>query len=230
MKERPILFSGPMVRAIRDGTKTKTRRIVKPCKDMSFGCALAPHEIAGEVNNGDYMNSPYGQPGDRLWVRETYFAFGRWITRFSANKKRDEWHFIDMTQDTGNDYLYAADGVSDTDAFIKKRNSVTPMYWKRPAIFMPRWASRINLEITGVRVERLKDISEQDAIAEGVKLRPRAISPSESEPFYWDYMRDEPAYRTARDSFASLWESINGPGSWDSNPWVWVIEFRRVQP
>lgn len=95
---------------------------------------------------------------------------------------------------------------------------------------MPRWASRIDLEITGVRVERLQDISGADAMAEGVRRSQRAISPDKTAPCFWDYLNNCPEYRTAADSYASLWESINGPGSWDANPWVWVVEFRRIKP
>jgi len=237
MKEKPILFSAPMVRAILDGRKTQTRRIAK-IKDIIGHPQFELLKIV-TLENGrqGWLNSqsdhpnhittlcPYGQPGEsRLWVRETFFAWGRWETRFSEKKGRDEWHFIDMTMDCDKDYLYSADGVSDTQSFAKRRSSVTPMYWKRPAIFMPRWASRILLEVTGVRVERLKDISEADARAEGVSAS--GWSPSYSNP---DNAGCDESI-SAADNFAELWESINGAGSWDANPFCWVINFKRVTP
>lgn len=171
--------------------------------------------------------NPFREEGDRLWVKETFFAWGRWETRYNAKKGRDEWHFIDMTQECGKDYLYAADGVSNTQAFVKRRSSVVPVYWKRPAIFMPRHASRITLEVTGVRVERLQDISESDAIAEGMRQMRDGSG-------CW-VGREGPGklvtpWPTARCAFRDLWESINGAGSWDANPFVWVVEFKRVTP
>jgi hypothetical protein len=218
MKERPILMSAPMVRAILDGTKTQTRRIVKiPASWDCFVCAdwgggWWPYksddgENPSFDNNEVPLNCPYGTAGDRLLVRETFYAYGRWETRFSAEKGRDEWHFIDMTLECGHQYQF--DTANITPSIHKKRNGVTPSWWKRPAIFMPRAACRIYLEVTGVRVELLQDISEEDATAEGVDGTP---------------------INDARFEFRALWESINGADSWAANPWVWVVEFRRVKP
>lgn len=193
MTERPILFSAPMVRAILDGTKTQTRRVVKPCKDLGIGCELAPCELAGEVNAGDYSNARY-QPGDRLWVRETFLIPDARASNFPP-------------------WVYAAD-YTEADRPCTR--------WK-PSIHMPRAASRITLEVTGVRVERLQDISEADAIAEG-------IEPTMPNPGHWNW-RDyliEGGQTHAVLSYKTLWESINGPDSWDLNPWVWVVEFQRV--
>ncbi|NWF45424.1 hypothetical protein F3K02_09210 [Hydrogenophaga sp. D2P1] len=215
MKERPILFSKPMVLALLSGTKTQTRRVVKP-SDLAW---MDEHQGLREPDNA--IRCPYGQPGDHLWVRETFFAWGRWETRFSAKKGRDEWHFIDMTLECGQSYLYAADGVSDTKAFIKRRGGVEPMYWKRPAIFMPRAACRITLELTGVRVDRLQDISEADAKAEGIHQQPTTG--------WFSVPGISGAGTTARAAYALLWNSINGAGSWDSNPWVWCVEFKRTE-
>ena len=225
MKSRPILFSGPMVRALLDGSKTQTRRIVKPqppeyVKDLcSYHHTQPGHWLYGWSKEDSELldwciKSPYGGPSDQLWVKETFFAFGRWETRFSAKKGRDEWHFVDMTLECGHAYLYAADQEGPPASIQERRHSgVTPGWWKRPAIFMPRAASRITLEITGVRVERLQDISEADAMAEG------------SPPGFWEYDNGE-GTETAKESYQCLWESINGPGSWDTNPWVWVVEFK----
>lgn len=156
MKERPILFSGPMVRAILDGRKTQTRRLIKPGRPC-----------------------PYGQAGERMWVRE---AWGR----------HPESHTI----------VYKAD-ADRPPHFIGK--SCEPKW--RPSIHMPRAYSRILLEITGVRRERLHDISNGDALAEGVEPR----------------LGHSAAY-----CFSLLWESIHGPNAWDVNPWVWVIEFKKL--
>jgi len=168
MKERPILFSGPMVRAILEGRKTQTRRIVKPQPLRDRGVMA--------FNDGEHpqMRCPYGKPGDRLWVRETWCP--------------------DVEPYT---FRYKADGDE-------------PLERWRPSIHIPRWASRITLEVVSVRVERLQNISEDDALAEGITLVERGTSPV--------------------DQFNKLWESINGPGSWEANPWVWVVEFKRIEP
>ncbi len=209
MKERPILFSGPMVRALRDGSKTQTRRVVKP-QPTHFNPVGVPRRVVPTGGPSDVIRCPYGQPGDRLAVRETFYAWGRWETRYSAKKGRDEWHFVDMTLECGRSYAYDTD--EDTPMIVTRRSTVVPLWWRRPAIFMPRAASRITLEITSVRVERLQDISEADAKAEGVALK---NSPA---AFLTSYVR----------GFRDLWESINGSSSWTANPWVWVIEFRRL--
>lgn len=189
MKERPILFSAPMVRALLDGSKTQTRRVVKPSKCRYFGVPLAACELAGEVNSGEYANSIYGQPGDRLWVRETWLQTNP------------------FTKGGLHTYGYrASDAVEFPDAV-----------WK-PSIHMPRAASRITLEITAVRVERLQDISEEDAIAEGVKWFSSGAVECPGMP------------ETPIDAYRSLWEKINGPGSWEKNPWVWCISFKRTEP
>lgn len=204
MKERPILFSAPMVRAILEGRKTQTRRVVKPQPHSAHYPQHAEARGAGWVwmahddrptytfATGDFR-CPYGQPGERLWVRET------WAKADSS--------LIDET-------FYRADGEVDgrqrAFSYVKREPR-----W-RPSIHMPRWASRIDLEVTGVRVERLQDISEADAIAEGV------------EPYRLPVHPVREALRHV-DGFSVLWESINGPGSWDANPWVWVVEFRRVK-
>lgn len=202
MKERPILFSAPMVRALLDGNKTQTRRVVK-------GLALEwlkPDMFAPEyVASPDSFLSPYGFAGDRLWVRETFFAYGRWETRFSVKKGRDEWHFVDMTMECDRAYQHAVE--SNEVPLAKDRGGVTPGWWRRPAIFMPRVAARILLDITDVRIERLHHCSEDDAWAEG---RPEDAT-------------------GALDWYRQLWDQINAKRGygWDVNPWVWVVEFKR---
>ena len=213
-----------MVRAILAGAKTQTRRV---CKAAALKGGTDFRDADGwpmrhDIGCGDVRaGCPYGAVGDRLFVRETYFAFGRWETRFSVTKGRDEWHFIDMAAAAREDYLYAADGVSNTGAFIKRRTDPRPMHWQRPSIFMPRWVSRITLELTGVRVERLQTISDADAIAEGISF---------SAPFGGYHTEDGRQFHCTDpiESYASLWEAINGAGSWDANPFVWCVSFRRI--
>ena len=194
MRERQILFSAPMVRALLAGVKTQTRRALKPQPEPSGEGSLP-------------IDSPYGQPGDRLRVRETFLAYGRWEIRYNDKKARDEWRFVDMTLECNFAYQYAADGV---DRPLAKGRGTVPAWHLRPALFMPNVASRILLEVTSVRVERLQEISDSDALAEG-------CSPS-------DIQNGE---RLA-NAYARVWESINGPGSWDADPWVWVVTFRRI--
>ena len=225
MKERPILLKGEMVRAILRDRKTQTRRILKTdhhdiveCEDGSLWPWREDLENGGDI----WYPCPYGKPGDRLYVKETFWAWGRWETRFNSKRGRDEWNFLDMTREDRKEYIYASDGVAEMDA-SKSRSGALPAYWKRPSIFMPRWASRITLEITSVRVERLQDISEADALAEGIDHD----SPHRS---YFASDQGGPAFGSAGAAYRHLWNGINGPGSWDANPWVWVVEFRRVEP
>lgn len=193
MKERGILFSAPMVRALLDGTKTQTRRVADTGLDT-----LA-------------RTCPYGQPGDRLWVRETFFAYGRWEKRHNARTMRDECRFVDMTTGCGYAYQYAAD---NPNLALAQGRGPTPAWTTRPAIFMPRVASRVLLEILSARVERLQDINEADAVAEGTQPVPVA-SGEESASYIAGYRQ--------------VWEAINGGDSWAANPWVWVLEFKRIE-
>lgn len=191
VKERPILFSAPMVRAILYGRKTQTRRIMKD----------------------PFNDCPYGKPGDRLWVRETW-----------ANVKTEPtWTGAAMCEE--GQIVYRADFGPE------------PVDWNwRPSIHMPRAASRINLEITGIRVERLNDISESDAVAEGIESF-RPVPGDGPGSIYDGYIYKDYTGKNAvpyfitdpRESFRTLWESINGPGSWGKNPWVWVIDFQDLR-
>lgn len=189
-KERPILFSAPIVRAILAGEKTQTRRIVKPVRGfehndiLKYGmpCAADPWAVWWHSSVTDRVGClqecPYGVPGERLWVREAW--------------KQGE-----------SRVWYRADGHMDVKGWP----------WK-PGIHMFRHDSRITLEITGIRVERLQEISEADAEAEGI-TGDDALIGQINNPF--------------RTAFADLWESIHGDGSWAVNPWLWVIEFRRLE-
>jgi hypothetical protein len=193
MKERPILFTGAMVRALLDGSKTQTRRVVKPQPlAAEFGmCRLVDSQ-------GRPIACPYGQPGDRLWVRETFALSVVDPDGGSPQDEPDNW-----------DVFYRADPEQPGGGWTDAEGNEIAAPWK-PSIHMPRWACRILLEITRVRVERLQDISYEDARAEGVDLA------------VWAGI--------AINGYKALWESINGAGSWDANPWVWVVEFKRVTP
>jgi hypothetical protein len=203
MKERPILFNAPMVRALLAGTKTQTRRVVKPQPREGNDITSGRGELAWQTGVGHFIVStlpkapklfvercPYGRPGDRLWVRETFTAFDVGFVTYRA----------DFNSDPAEDRAHG-------------------IVWT-PSIHMPRWASRILLEIVSVRVERLQDISEADAMAEGITVPNCGCG--------WGLDGDLLS-GTASGAYMLLWESINGHGSWDANPWVWVVEFKRVQ-
>lgn len=220
MKERPILFSEPMVLAILDGRKTQTRRTVKGikqpgeiCYPMSKSADKAFFDGSNWIFEDDGETSkyvvkcPYGIVGDRLYVREEHYRFGHWEQVGKTKKGGAKWQFIAETAET----------IFDPPAEFRKsrhRNDPsTPAWHKRPSRFMPKAISRTMLEITGVRVERLQDISDSDVIAEGIKLPP--------------LFADEPIF-DCKLAYKVLWENINGQGSWDLNPLVWVISFKRV--
>lgn len=192
MRERPILFSGPMVRAIIEGRKTVTRRVVKPQPDFlgSMTAPNTPFKTLGAGLHGQIV-CPYGQPGDRLWVRETFAVYGD-EKMAAIHYRADRPHHVGQK---GMGY--------------------------KPSIHMPRWACRILLEITAVRVERLQEISEAQARAEGVQ---------QDSDGWFDYQAPSTQCCTsAVESFRTLWSSINGTESWTANPWVWVVEFKRVE-
>ena len=204
MKERPILFKGEMVRAIMEGRKTQTRRIIKNTDLIEIIEDGVPYY---QDEYGDYHKTesacPYGKIGDRLWVRES-FRLSTW----------DDCSCYEMCSCQIGVPMYSADFNGDKDWGP----------WK-PSIFMPRKASRINLEITNVRVERLQDITEEDAEAEGVHREFDG-----SHMWYKNYQgtgmfKYPPG---AILSFKSLWQSINSPESWNENPFVWVVEFKTV--
>lgn len=205
-KERPILFSAPMVRAILEGRKTETRRVVK---------FISTADLETFLNNVPNKTAccPYGKPGDRLWVRE---AWRTYQSLDSLNPSRI---------DAGVGIQYAALG---TNIHGDRGDYLLGMGRLRPSIFMPRWASRILLEITAVRVERLQDIGYEDALAEGVQDM-TALLHDEWKPLEGESGNDcARRLRWPQRLYEQLWESINGPGSWDANPWVWVIEFKVV--
>jgi hypothetical protein len=223
IKEHPILFSAPMVRAILEGRKAVTRRVLKPYRKYPI-VNLAEAEpmlgYSGQHNDADSWGyeflddgapaplsacpelCPYGQPGDRLWVRETW------------------WKLLN-----GQGYSYRADGGLPMGP---------PGKWK-PSIHMPRVASRITLEVTGVRVERLQDITPDQILAEGVQIptTPEGqalidISTKHGPSHFLPSLSGNSTDDLLRAHWAALWVAINGIDSWNANPWVWCVSFKRV--
>lgn len=204
MKDRPILFSGPMVLANLQDKKTQTRRVVKPQPDEDGLAKLISAEEWHDTS-GRIYRCPYGKPGDRLWVRERWAAPHAYDHLPPRLIPRDVHFHYAATEDRGG------------------------LLW-RPSIHMTRWASRLTLEITRIRVERLKEISREDAIAEGIER----IGGDFSCCPWRNYLLKPDAHPTShcsspQYSYMTLWESINGKGSWDLNPIVWVVEYKRVK-
>lgn len=216
MTERGMIFNSEMVRAILDGRKTQTRRPVKfPVHDKNLGCELAGNELAGELSAGNYLNSAFGKPGDRIWVRETWQAIHDYC---DENGHVDERRYARSIPRHRGNYWHPV----YEEAWGNESREDREFPW-RPSIHMPRWASRILLEITDVRVERLNAISEEDARAEGI-IDGGCLNCGEPEPC--GCANPEP---DATDAFAYLWQSIYGQENWNANPWVWVIEFKCVE-
>ena len=219
-KERPILFSGPMVRAIIDGRKTQARRVIKH-RENRWECGddgatgkvwpFWPCYVFGEPEPID-MPCPYGNRGDRLWVREKSRVA-------SVTTGHGAWYSLEYAAGGGSGVML---GEMPGRWFPAISHNIDGSMRWQPSNHMPRWASRITLEVTGVRVERLQDISEADAMAEGAE-RP-VLSATEL-----DGMPVHPMTGSYADGFRDLCESINGPESWAANPWVWVIEFQKVE-
>lgn len=243
MKERPILFSAAMVNAILAGRKTQTRRIIKQQPDHRHRNITLDRYVLKEYlkESGLWQlvketKCPYGKPQDQLWVRENFkvvhadagyqgayssddFSEAVAVVEYQdGQKQRVEGLLYNAIRDSGE-----VDEIAQAKQAFKKRKVI-------PSIHMFRWASRIDLLIKNVRVERLQDISEEDAIAEGCKVLPNA-------PGGTCYMFEGTEYDKAKlchsspvTAFNQLWKDINGPDSWDANPWVWVVDFERIQP
>lgn len=200
MKERPILFSGAMVRAILDGIKTQTRRIIKRPSQTLIEFDGENHYFQNGYGDHPLLITacPYGDIGERLWVRETFYPV------YPQDPNYNDGEPIEYDYKATYNFGRMSDALG-----IKKQ-------W-RPSIHMPRLASRITLEITNIRVERLNDISEIDAQSEGCNIECMRPTGDDNGSAIW-----------GPNGFCALWESINGAGSWALNPWVWVIEFKRV--
>lgn len=258
MTEKPILFSGPMVRALLAGRKTQARRVLRPQPPASLVeytnlgemVELPPddlwkplrhmREFEGGIGSEDHhraveeffaednrtMRCPYGAPGTVLWVRETFKLVPATAYRCSSDDGKPIPHTV-----SPDGYYWAI----YREGWTRSGGGVP---WK-PSIFMPRWASRITLEVTAVRVERLQEIAEADAKAEGLAIRedlppdPDAFHPPGSYGYVTglDPYPQGRIFPTAREAFADGWDRINGKRApWESSPWVWVLEFRRVSP
>jgi hypothetical protein len=221
MKERPILFQGDMVKAILDGRKTQTRRLLSHQPDPAWtgiGIEYIKHATRGDIAIAIYdaypgrgtarhgiCECPYGGRWHGLWIKETFWTNG---------VKPTEANFViyDLEHSQGqNEVSRDRDGNMQQGAFVGT-------YKRFPSIVMPRWASRLTLEITGVRVQRLQEISYDDCKAEGVK-------PSIGRGMEQFNLNDPRVYY---NTYSDLWNQINGPGSWDKNPWIWAITFRRT--
>jgi hypothetical protein len=264
MTDRPILFSAEMVRAILDGRKTQTRRKMKvqPYPDSivtvehyhqtvidRHGDMQPGKEIFGaHWDDGEFgLRCPYGAPGDTLWVRESLYIWGLWRKDGLRKNGLPSWRFEEVGQRADSDPNPDLIGTASARNFAPVLK-----FWLRPSIHMPRWASRITLRITDIRVERLQNISEDDAKAEGCDARPFPgpwwqgyqnfgngdlihqqaigetapdwmIEPKKMPPTPWLDL-------SARDGFRSIWMGLHGPGAWEANPWVWVVSFERVKP
>lgn len=222
MSEKPILFSGPMVNAILSGRKTQTRRVIKPPLGPKAewmrreGLCWMANGLLGDIPRIWWSKILYPKydPGDRLWVRETWQPFIRSMRsgiRYKAGGEKntlgDDFNSLcELLKRTGGDLQYKyGDWGDPSPSEVRYRDD-----W-RPSIHMPRWASRLTLEVTGVRVERLQEIGAADCVAEGLHPTMRNETP-------------------VKNRFQELWDSINGKTHpWESNPWVWVYEFRRVE-
>ncbi|HCA6554183.1 TPA: hypothetical protein ACYERW_004167 [Escherichia coli] len=240
MTERGMIFNGEMVRAILDGRKTQTRRIIKNQREgegWSVKSAIEPrchghtHDWWLPTATRPYSalpRCPYGVVGDRIWVRETWWQAGQSHARYPDD---DEYGWYGSRR-----ILFAADGNPPNEPNDHYPNGLgggkfsaakpNHLWRKRPSIHMPRWASRILLEITDVRVERLNSISETDAEAEGIDMEALFDSQDCYDCIAGHNMTGRP---TATGAFKYLWETIYGSDRWQTNPWVWVIEFKRIE-
>lgn len=238
MKERPILFSDPMVRAILEDRKTQTRRGITRLLKFGEITELQRSSTKGydwtfrdrrrlwnDISHARLLECcPYGRVGDRLWVKEEHYVYGHWepVPGVRTKGGRQKWRFV-------RDHADILQPLYEPPVNFRKgrhhKDPATPAWHKRLARFMPREFSRTLLEITDIRVERLQNISEEDAEEEGMDAFTDgcgfSIPLGNGKMSAWQ--------RHPRDAFEILWESINGPGSWDANPWVWVVEFKTVK-
>lgn len=248
-KDRPIMMKAADVRAILDGRKTVTRRILKPRPPSSeavrdrmgddfhlydsakrggrpgewciAGSVGAVCEIAG-LPNDYHWRCPFGVPGDRLWVREGFaLACHNPENFFDGDEESEDTHSVVYREGSDPNAKWDRYHENEKGEFVRQKKQIKPPW--RPSIFMPRWASRFTLEVVSVRVERLQEIDDADIGREGVRF----------DGTYWlgckHPVKGTPkCFVSAREAFASLWWEIHGEESWAANPWVWRIEFRRV--
>lgn len=256
VKQRPIIFSTDMVQAILAGRKTMTRRILKHQPEPPRAIYNEGDAIPILKENGNDLllrfnwiterfypkiykdfsyrryKCPYGKVGDILCVKENFYEYGSWQRRHNPGKGRIEWYFSGKGQ-----YAYLRDPL---EFIVEKKRVYDKLGWyKRSSLFMPKEACRIFLQITDIRVERLQDISEEDAIMEGIFTYPfeDLTLCRDYMGSYKDFIKGNPygfnhgseKQLGAVASFCTLWELINGRESWIANPWVWVVSFERAE-
>lgn len=222
MKETPILFSSVMVKSIMEGKKTQTRRIVK-------GTALKWLQdgmfTPGFVSNPDNHLCPYGKTGDKIWAREFHYRYGIWRKNGSTKAGKQKWRFFPDKQFTEVRYY------DNPPARVEKNTYRKSGWYKRSSLFMPKEYCRLFLDINNIWIERLQEIGEQDAVAEGITFIDK------EDPYtlgyqlygnhnYKDLLGRKAETGTSIESYETLWKMINGTESWEANPFVWVIEFK----
>ena len=205
--EHPIIFSGPMVRAILDGRKTQTRRVIKPQPDEDGLARPIGASFWHDTSEREYR-CPYGVPGDLLWIKETHYRFGHWNKNGISKTGRQKWRF----KATTTEIRFAEDAPDDVKPYRYRAEA----WYKRPSIFLPKKYARIWLRAKSVRVERVQEIGMRGCIAEGVDASVEGHVLSAPQ---------------LRGRFRALWDSINARRgySWDTNPLAWAISFEPVK-
>lgn len=210
MADRPILFSAPMIRALLAGTKTQTRRILKPQPNMLNGGKPMNDGRGSYSVEGGWKRYPISK-GDRIWVRETLACSYGWGLFYDAHGGigPSEEHFLKDER---------------ANAIVERYARDEETIWNVPSIFMPRWASRLTLTVTNVRIERLNAINREDAIAEGLVKVAHAPPMAVELGCDWGFEGDD-RYGSPISAYAALWDHINGAGAWEANPWVVAYTF-----
>lgn len=229
MKEHPILFSTQMVQAILEDRKTMTRRVIKVSPESIYKGlnTKGRHEFCDFSGGYQWIKSvpPKYKVGDILWVRETHYRYGVWKKNGLSKAGKQKWKFH-------ADKQFAEVRYFDNPPEVIQKKTRSVGWYKRSSLFMPKWACRLYLEITDIKIECLRDISGQDAILEGIES-----AVYEGKTYYKDYIEDKtpkdgipyfPSRRNPVISFQTLWGSINTFESWKENPWVWVLSFRKI--
>jgi hypothetical protein len=238
---KPMLFYTPMVEAILDGRKTMTRRIVKAGFDLSnmfyrgtveYISELGNQEyFSEEPNNGEWLGTKRPiEIGNIIWVRETFYAYGNWIKAGTNRNGKQKYKFIDFTKDkfSFQDFSYKYEDCKPQRIKSSKQDGIG--WYKRPSLFMPKNACRLFLEVIDIKVERIQNISNEDAVNEGIEIGYCDSNDNDKTLVtYKNYVTNRHDLIPASLSFHTLWESINGYKSWNENSFVWVYTFKRVE-
>ncbi len=239
MKHTGILFSTAMIMAILEGRKTQTRRVVKQAMEWDHNWKVSP--ITGKQMGGiqryemrcgtqyalPWFRCPYGAAGDLLYVRETFYAWGKWVQDGITKTGKQKWQFMDLTKSVNGRYLYCDDNIDKMGIAPNTLKDGKAHWYKRPSMFMPKAAVRLFLQVEDIRVERLEEISHSDAVAEGINY----VIDKVTGFCGYDYLSG--GYNlmtTGCHSYLSLWRKINKIERFAStgNPWVWVVKFKRI--